>query len=239
MMNPEEIATQYDRIGERYIAAQERFIAEHGERQPTLFIREAIGDLAHKHVLDLGCGDGRDVVHYAGNGADFVTGYDSSWFMVEKARDRVRDSEFLGVEVTRRGLEQDWVKHAKQDVVTAKFSLHYARDIDRVYRNVAGIMKPGGTFAFVVHHPMSQALLPCSLDDENKYVTEYELFDEEIPVRIPFHNLEDYFSPTFFELFDMVGFTECQDECVNYDNAYDIGYDVPSFMGVKAVRRGG
>ena len=241
-MNPKELATQYDRIGGAYIAAQEKFIAEHGERPATVFIRKAIGDLSGKTVLDVGCGDGRDMVTYHLLGAEKVFGIDSSRGMVRRAYARFAGlsevDRHAGIisycDIERTGsLLHPTLPSDYFDVVTAKMSLHYVRDLDKAYNNLARVLRPNGALAFVVHHPASQALLPSLEDDEGRIVTRYELFDEKVQLHTPFHELGDYFSPTFFDRFDMVDFSEGNDGAARLNHSFD----VPTFMGVKAARR--
>ena len=104
-------------------------------------------------ALDVGCGEGADVVWLAERGWH-VTGADLSVVALEKAR---KHADEAGVaELT------DWVHvdllagdplPGDADLVSAMFVHVPEADFDRVYATIAGAVRSGGTLLVAGHHP--------------------------------------------------------------------------------------
>ncbi len=133
--------------GREYVNTPDRFIF--GTR-PSALAREA-GELTGRraHVLDLGCGEGRDSVFLAEQGHD-VVGVDLSLDGLRKAA-RLADE---------RGVQVPWVCAALPDLpVRGPFdlvyscgSIHYVARDDRgaLFTRLQGLTRRGGLHAHVV-----------------------------------------------------------------------------------------
>ena len=75
-----DITGQYNTIGEAYLKGQTAFFSKREDWART-FIRENLGALKGKDLLDVGCGHGPDLAYYEENGAR-VWGIDVSEYLV-------------------------------------------------------------------------------------------------------------------------------------------------------------
>lgn len=98
-------------------------------------------------LLDFGCGTGELAAHLADAGFR-VRGVDIADGMIEKARARFGDR----VELTR--LAPDWSRLPFDDAsfagAVASSVLEYVPDLDKVLRELARVVRPGGVFVLTV-----------------------------------------------------------------------------------------
>jgi SAM-dependent methyltransferase len=122
-----------------------------GRPNPPL-VEHATG-LSPGVALDVGCGEGADVVWLAERGWR-VTGADLSVVALEKAR---KHADEAGV-----AERTDWVHvdllagdplPGDADLVSAMFMHVPEADFDRVYATIAGAVRSGGTLLVAGHHP--------------------------------------------------------------------------------------
>ena len=122
-----------------------------GRPNPRL-VEHATG-LSPGVALDVGCGEGADVVWLAERGWH-VTGADLSVVALEKAR---KHADEAGV-----AERTDWVHvdllagdplPGDADLVSAMFVHVPEADFDRVYATIAGAVRSGGTLLVAGHHP--------------------------------------------------------------------------------------
>ena len=157
-------AREYVRTPRRYIWGTE----------PSSFAREASRLLpAGAHVLDLGCGEGRDSVYFAGRGLD-VTGLEVSLAGLRKAERLSRDAARA-----HPGLRLRWVHGAMErlpvdgpfDLVYSCGSIHYvprpARA--RLFARLRALTRPGGYHVHIV------------FTDRAVYVEKGEVIDYFVP----------------------------------------------------------
>lgn len=133
----EKVSEYVGRVGR--LAARAAGEAELVEYLPTTVDR----------VLDLGCGDGRltALVLHARPGASDAVGVDSSPPMLDLARERFADEPRASL------VEHDLTERLPDlgafDAVVAGFAIHHLTH-DRkqdLFREIAGILRPGGVFA--------------------------------------------------------------------------------------------
>jgi SAM-dependent methyltransferase len=122
--------------------------------EPDRFERallEAIGEIAGKRVLDLGCGDGELSLQLVDRGAD-VTGLDISPGMVEVARRRLeRFRPDAAVRFTAAPIESSDLEPGSFDVVAGKWILHHL-DLRDGTDAIDALLKPGGVGVFFENH---------------------------------------------------------------------------------------
>jgi SAM-dependent methyltransferase len=129
---------------ERYAAHDRPF-----DPDPNPHLERVASDLPPGTALDVGCGEGSDVVWLAARGWH-VTAVDIS--PVALARGRAHDQS--GRVTWQQADVLAWTPPAASfDLVTSHF-LHFGQaDRDVLFRAWAAAVKPGGTLLIVAHHP--------------------------------------------------------------------------------------
>lgn len=140
----------YASFAERYdaVAPTKPYNALH-ERPATLAL---LGDVAGLRVLDAGCGSGICSEILARGGAT-VHGVDVTPAMIELARRRCAG---LPVELALGDLTKPlhWLSDRSFDRVLCALALDYVESLDRVFRELHRVTRPGGAFVFSMSHPM-------------------------------------------------------------------------------------
>jgi ubiquinone/menaquinone biosynthesis C-methylase UbiE len=198
---PEQIETQYDQngVGEKYIAMRQSDPEVETVHPSALFIQSRLKDPADKSLVDVGCGGGQDFADYLKLGFVDARGVEPSKVMADAARKLVGDETLI--------VSGTWTKlpfpDASKDYIVGRASLHYEEDIDAAYREVARVLKPGGTLVIVVAHPTKAKDRQIIIRDGREYVQD-KIFDGQVPITYPRHSLEEYFSDTFTQLFELI-----------------------------------
>lgn len=222
-----DIKKQYNNIGKSYISLQNRFFSQN-EDVGTRFIKQMLPNLKGKIVLDLGCGEGKDIKLYEGLGAKHVYGIDSSEFMVSRAKktSKIPENIFLG-EIEKIPFKDSFV-----DVVVGRYSFHYVENFDHAYKEIFRVLKPGGVLILIVDHPFDTLFVQKNKIYGSKEVIKLGLFDGNVPIYFPTHTFNDYFSRLFFDLFYLDYFEEGYGVELKLNK-----YHIPNFMGFKAIKR--
>jgi SAM-dependent methyltransferase len=113
---------------------------------------EFVGDLSGKTVLDAGCGEGNNTRIFARRGAR-MTGADLSAKMIELARAE-EAREPLGIRYERASYT-DLSDFAAEsfDAVVSTMALMDGPDFPAAMREIARVLRPGGTLAYSILHP--------------------------------------------------------------------------------------
>jgi SAM-dependent methyltransferase len=110
------------------------------------------GDLSGKTVLDAGCGEGHNTRMFARRGAR-MTGADLSAKMVEFARaEELREP--LGVRYERASFSNlEIFNNGSFDAVISTMALMDGPDFPGAMREIARVLRPGGTLTYSILHP--------------------------------------------------------------------------------------
>lgn len=114
-------------------------------------------------VLDVGCGQGIDLVEYASAGAR-ATGIDLTPHGIELAR-RHAEAKELNVTAVEGDAERLPFDDASFDVVASNGVLHHTPDMPAALREVYRVLRPGGVARIIVynrhsfHYWLSQVLI--------------------------------------------------------------------------------
>lgn len=211
--------SQYDQIGPAYLKAQGEFYSANKDETRD-FIR---GNLPRsRYLLDLGCGDGRDMENYEKIGY-VTTGIDDSIFMANQARARLKDTA-----VFHGTIENMPFQDSLFDVATSRFSLHYLPSLDRAYAEINRVLAPDGLLIAVASHPLTDFVQQRNGVYGERQIITHELFGRGIKVKSFTHTMSDFFSPEFFKLFNLEKFHEGK----QHDDATEA--NLPGFMGFVA-----
>ena len=112
-------------------------------------VREVLGDVRGRDVLDAGAAAGEHSAWLVAHGARVVA-LDASEAMVELARTRLGDA----ATVLRADLARPLpLADASFDVVLSSLTLHYLEDWIPTLRELARVLRPGGRLVLSTHHP--------------------------------------------------------------------------------------
>jgi SAM-dependent methyltransferase len=146
---------------------------------------------ARSHVLDVGTGEGQLARHLLGHGVARVTGIDPTANQLRVAVERGSAARYVRGDATRMPFAD-----AAFDGVLACLVFEHIAEIDDALAEVARVLAPGGTFLFLLNHPLLQAPDSGWVDDHilgeqywriGPYLVE-SLEDEELApgIRLPF-----------------------------------------------------
>jgi len=117
-------------------------------------LRPLLPDLKGLEILDLGCGMGWHAAYAADQGAARVVGTDRSEKMLEQA---VRLNSRPQIAYCRSAFEESVFDSGSFDLVLCSLMLHYLASYDQFLDRVTDWLRPGGTLAFTVEHPVFTA----------------------------------------------------------------------------------
>jgi len=118
----------------------------------TAALLDLAGDVSGRHLLEVGCGQGRVARELTRRGAT-LTGVDISAAMLAKAR-AYEAAEPLGIRYLHADVTApDVLEGQGFDGVVCNYGLSDIDDLDGLLANVARWLRPGGWFAFSLLHP--------------------------------------------------------------------------------------
>ncbi len=221
---PDE-SKQYNAFADKY----SEIFAENNQDSITAYFRQFDFSLEGKKVLDLGCGDGFDLQEMKRRGA-IIYGIDASEEMVRLAKEKHTDGHIqIGY------FDQIPLPDASMDVVISKWALQTSPEIDPIYKEIARVLKPGGTLVYLSSHPIRQFIEKKrkGKDYFKKEIVESIFFGGQVTAREPSHTLNEYLSPLFFNHFALMSYEEGFDS-----GAEKVDGDLfPSYFILKATRK--
>jgi len=199
-MNSNDLSHQYDSIADTFEKA-----IEEGNKTSKDAMRSMLPDVFGKTVLDIGCGDGTDAYFYLQSGAIFVAGLDASKELLEKAKQKHQGVIF------HYGLfEKIPFEDSKFDFVFSKYALMTSSELLPVFLEVNRVLKPGGTFMFLVTHPIRQFYEKKKQNKDyfQKEIVDSICFDGLVTFKEPSHTLREYLSDYMLSNFTLEGYDE-------------------------------
>ncbi|MEI6316259.1 MAG: class I SAM-dependent methyltransferase [bacterium] len=222
------------KIGKQYNEFAENFADKHknlDEITQASFQKALLGIVfKDKKVIDLGCGDGYDLLKLQEKGA-IVYGLDASEEMIKLAKAKNSQGNF-----ENGFFENIPYADASFDVVISKYAMQTSKDVPKILEEVGRILKPGGKLVYVVTHPVRQFMekKKANKDYFEQEVVDSVLFDGAITVHEPSHTLAEYLNPEFLKNFDLTFYEEKFDP----SNAEMVeGSSYPAFLCVGAKRK--
>ena len=118
-------------------------------------LRRAPLRLHGRHVLELGCGTGKNTAWLATVAAN-VTALDFSAGMLARARERITA---YNVDFIAHDLRKTWpVRRETVDVVAGNLVLEHIQDLTTIFKEAARVLTSGGQLYFCELHPYRQLL---------------------------------------------------------------------------------
>lgn len=114
-------------------------------------IRLVLAGIYCRHILELGCGTGKNTGWLTGH-CEVLTAFDFSEGMLEQAKQKTDSSKvtFRLADITRPWI----VKPA--DLICCSLVLEHIEDLDFIFREAAGILEKDGQFYICELHPYRQ-----------------------------------------------------------------------------------
>lgn len=155
-----------------------------------------LGDVDRRQILEVGCGAGQCSRWLAEHGA-IATGVDLSSGMLEQASLLQRENPLDSSATPPTFLQADarnlpFPSGSFDQAFSSYGALPFVKDADVVLREVARVLRPGGTWVFSVTHPL-RWIFP-DVPGEAGLTAEYSYFD-----RTPYVELDSHGAPVYAE----------------------------------------
>ena len=220
-----KISEQYDKFANKFsVKARKQNVVNIDEMR-----KQVNFSVKNKKILDMGCGDGEELLFYKSKGA-IIYGLDASKELINLAKQRLPN---IDLEVCL--FESTPYKNIFFDVVVSKYAFQHSYEIEPIYKEVVRIIKKKGLFIFLVTHPLRQFIEKKKKNKDyfKKEVVNSIILDATLTVKEPSHTLSEYFSDFFLENFEIISIVEKHDPA-----AEKIGNDIyPGFMIIKARKK--
>lgn len=121
-----------------------------------------VGDVEGKTILDAGCAAGWYSDYFLKNNAKKVYAIDFSKNMIEMTSLRLENKSYRKRAFLREfdlNNELDFIEDNSLDIIVSSLTLHYIKDLDRVFYNFKKKLKDGGRLVFSMHHPFLDYML--------------------------------------------------------------------------------
>jgi ubiquinone/menaquinone biosynthesis C-methylase UbiE len=223
-----DIREQYNNFHELYT---ESFADD--EVSNSLFHKTIDFNLENKKILDVGCGDGKDLVILSKK-TEKVFGIDPSIEFLKKAQINNPSGIFkeaVGEEIP--------FQNESFDVVVSKWAIQTSPNVPKVLSEMARVLKKGGTLVFLTKHPILQFLQKIrdyghGVDYYKQQITTSRIYNGSITLKEPSHTIAEYFNADFFKNFEVLDYKEGTD----FPASTQINGDIyPTFLIVKAKKK--
>lgn len=167
-------------------------------------------DLVGKEILDVGCGDGADLIKFKSFGAE-VWGVDPSKEFVGMAKNQLAGECVMIGKAEKLPFESE-----SFDIVVSKYSLQNVLDTSQAMAEIARVLRSGGDFVYLTKHPLRQFLEKLQTpnagsDYFSQQIVDSFIYNKTLHLKEPTHTLSEYFSKEVLENFELVNFVEDYD----------------------------
>lgn len=162
-----------------------------------------------KKLLDIACASGHDLKHYQDVMGCDIWGVDSSEEQVILANQR------MGKNIAKIGTAAKLpFENDSFDIIVSKYAPQGFESIEDFYKEVIRVLKPGGKFLILTTHPMRHFLEKTEKPRNyfKKEIVTSWIYDHTLPLQEYSHTMNDYFSPLFFQHFNLEKFIEEYDD---------------------------
>lgn len=146
----------YDDLAKFYFKRRQdkkRFDYNRDIEVPALI--KMIGPIRGKSVLDIGCGFGDHALYLSKKNPKKFVGFDLSKELISLAKQlKIKNSEFFVADMNNKFKFKD----SSFDVVFSALAIHYALNLDKLFKEVNRVLKKKGVFVFSTGHPIFNLL---------------------------------------------------------------------------------
>ena len=184
----------------------------------AVLINEYIPEASH--ILDLGCGQGGDLLKYKRRNPSLYRGIDISHTAIEAASNRFTQigvkcrSKFECIDFATK----NWSCDPKMDVVSCQFALQYGFSMseraDHLISRISTVLKPGGVLlgTIPVHSEATYSTVVVQLPDDTRKCVEYSAQRKDITTLCAKYGLDEHLWMDFDSYYDSKK-TEYADLC--------------------------
>lgn len=119
-------------------------------------LKDLIGNVENKNILDLGCGIGEFSRYFAENGAKKVVGIDISKRVLEYAK---QNNYSKNIEYINLDIDNLSTMTQKFDLVFSDIVFNYIEDFNKLMHDISNLLEDNGVLIFSQVHPISTASL--------------------------------------------------------------------------------
>ncbi len=165
--------------------------------------------LQGKKLLDVGCGEGLDLLHFREKGPE-IYGIDINPEAVKIAQEKL---SLTDENITEARVEKMPFVDNTFDVVASQYVFQAFNDIESAYKEVTRVLKKDGYFVFLATHPFRQYFEKKNpqADYFTTEVVNSVILNATVTVQEPTHTFNEYFSDFFLSNYKLVKFTEMHD----------------------------
>ncbi|ALM08202.1 methyltransferase type 11 [Sediminicola sp. YIK13] len=161
---------------------------------------ETLSKYKFKHVLELGCGTGKNTGWLLSK-AERVIGLDFSQEMLTIAKEKITDNRAI---FKRADLNQEWeIENQFADLVTSSLTLEHIDDLNHIFNQANQKLKNGGVFFISELHPFKQYS-----GSKAKYQPENGTQELEVYM----HHISEYIDEAKNNGFELIELTEWFDD---------------------------
>jgi len=218
----EKLAKQYDDKARLFEELEWRY----NEPSRTPYYGMWNFDMKDKHVLDVGCGFGTDLIRARDLGA-ICYGIDASEEFINMARNK------LPVASLRVGFMENLpYKDEQFDVVMSRYVIQTSPDVPKCLDEMVRVLKTDGTLIYLTVDPIRTFVEKGENSDYfEQRITRSIFFGGNFSTMEPTHTFEKYLNSEFFNRCHLTGFREYTD----FGSAVRVGrQNYPGFMILRA-----
>ncbi|MCC7436655.1 class I SAM-dependent methyltransferase [Candidatus Nomurabacteria bacterium] len=223
-----DIRKQYNNFHDLYT---ENFADD--EVSNSLFHKTIDFNLEKKKILDVGCGDGKDLVILSKK-TKKIFGIDPSIEFLKKAQ--INNPSGIFKEAVGEKIP---FQNESFDVVVSKWAIQTSTNVPKVLSEMARVLKKGGSLVFLTKHPILQFLQKIrdyghGVDYYKQQITTSKIYSGTITIKEPSHTIGEYFNAEFLKNFEIIDYKEGTD----FPASTQINGDTyPTFFIVKAKKK--
>jgi ubiquinone/menaquinone biosynthesis C-methylase UbiE len=209
-----------------YANSYAKNVTKFNQESIDAYFQHIPASLKNKKLLDLGCGNGNDLLYFKNRKA-IIHGLDGSFEMVQLAR-KANPEGIIEI----GSFDKIPFPDQSFDFIVSKWALQTAKSIQPVYEEIIRVLKPNGSLIYLACHPIRQFLEKKKKKKNyfKKEIVKSSFFNGKVIAFEPSHTMNEYLSPFFFEHFTLESFEEGLDSA-----AEKINNDIyPSYFIIKA-----